>query len=100
MSSYQYVASFHNFSWAHCNAYFYQAAQDVRASQDTLIDVFERIEMFFRRLETYTKVPPTTDMMDMIVQIMVEVISILGIVTKEIKQGRMSEYFLYQYDVV
>ncbi|KAI0275612.1 hypothetical protein BGY98DRAFT_1178224, partial [Russula aff. rugulosa BPL654] len=32
------------------------AAKDVRASQDTLVDVFERIEMFFRRLETYTQV--------------------------------------------
>ena len=39
-------------------------------------------------------------MMDMIVQIMVEVLSILGIATKEIKQGRMSEYFTYKYDVV
>ena len=100
MSSYQYVASFHNFSWAHCNAYSYQAAQDVRASHDTLIDVFERIEMFFRRLEIYTKVPPTMDMMDMIVQIMVEVISILGIATKEIKQGRISECFECKSDVV
>jgi hypothetical protein len=56
--------------------------------------------MFFRRLETYTQVPPTMDMMDMIVQIMVEVLSILGIATKEITQGRMSEYFAYKYDVV
>jgi hypothetical protein len=56
--------------------------------------------MFFRRLETYTQVPPTTAMMDMIIQIMVEVLSILGIATKEIKQGRMSEYFVYKYDVV
>jgi len=56
--------------------------------------------MFFRRLETYTQVPLTTKMMDMIVQIMVEVLSILGIATKEIKQGRMSEYFAYKYDVV
>ncbi|KAF8494600.1 hypothetical protein F5888DRAFT_630200 [Russula emetica] len=76
------------------------AAKDVRASQDTLIDVFERIEMFFRRLETYTQVPPTTNMIDTIVQIVVEVLSILGIATKEIKQGRMSEYFEYRYDVV
>ena len=50
------------------------------------------IEMFFRRLEIYTEVPPTTEMMDIIVQIMVEVLSILGIATKEIKQGRMSKY--------
>jgi hypothetical protein len=72
-------------------AYTCQAAKDVRASQNTLVDAFERIEMFFRRLETYTQVPPTTDMMGMIIQIMVEVLSILGIATKEIKQGRMSK---------
>ena len=39
-------------------------------------------------------------MMDMIIQIMVEVLSILGIATKEIKQGRMSECFAYKYGVV
>jgi hypothetical protein len=55
------------------------------------MDIFERIEMFFRRLEIYTEVPPTTEMMDTIILIMVEVLSILGIATKEIKQGRMSE---------
>ena len=68
-----------------------QTAKNVRASQDTLLDVFERIEMFFRRLETYTEVPLTTEMMDIIIQIVVEVISILGIATKEIKQSRTSE---------
>jgi hypothetical protein len=51
--------------------------------------------MFFRRLEVYTQVPPTTEMMDMLIQIMVEVLSILGIATKEIKQGRLSEYFIF-----
>jgi len=68
-----------------------QATRDVRSSQDTLIDIFERIENFFRRLEVYTEVPPTADMMDMMVKIMVEILSILGIATKEIKQGRTSE---------
>ena len=48
--------------------------------------------MFFRRLEVYTEVQPTTEMMDIIVQIIVELLSILGIVTKEIKQGRLSKY--------
>ena len=64
---------------------------DVRASQDTLIDVFERIENFVRRLETYAEVPPTAEMMDIIMKIMVEVLSILAIATKETKQGRTSE---------
>ena len=47
--------------------------------------------MFFRRLEMYTEVPPTAQMMDIIIRIMVEVLSILGIATKEIGQGRLSE---------
>ena len=71
--------------------YFSQAAKDVRGSQKTVLDIFERIEMFFRRLEVYTGVEPTPEMMDMMVQITVEVLSILGIATKEIKQGRTSE---------
>ena len=75
----------------HCNTYISQTARDVRASQDTLVDIFERIEMFFRRLEIYTEVQPTTEMTDIIIQIMVEVLSILGIATKEIKQGRISK---------
>ncbi|KAF8486298.1 hypothetical protein DFH94DRAFT_678993 [Russula ochroleuca] len=66
-------------------------ARDVRASQDTLIDIFERMENFFQRLEIYTEVSPTPEMIDIIMKIMVEVLSILGIATKEMKQGRTSE---------
>jgi hypothetical protein len=36
-------------------------------------------------------------MMDIIIHIMVEVLSILGIATKEIKQGRISKYSIYKY---
>ena len=74
-----------------------QAAKDVRGSQGTLIDIFERIEMFFRRLEIYTEVQPTSDMMNLALQIIIEVLSILGIATKEIKQSRISKYSLYKY---
>ena len=35
--------------------------------------------------------PRTAEMMDTIILIMVEVLSILGVATKEIRQGRMSE---------
>ena len=61
------------------------------ASQDILIDIFVRIESFFKRLESYTEVRPTDAMTDVIVKIMIEVLSILAIATKEIKQGRSSE---------
>ena len=56
-----------------------------------LVDIFERIQSFFRRLEIYTKVRPTTEMMETIVQILVEVLSILAIATKEIKKSMMSK---------
>ena len=56
--------------------------------------------MFFRRLEIYTEVRPTTEMMDIIIQILVEVLSILGIVTKEMKQGRISKYSADKYVAV
>ncbi|KAH9001953.1 hypothetical protein EDB83DRAFT_854510 [Lactarius deliciosus] len=68
------------------------AAKDVAASQDALVDIFERIESFFRRLEEYSEVPTTEAMKDIIVKIMVEVLGIFGIVTKEMKQGRTKRY--------
>ena len=61
------------------------------ASQDVLIDIFVRIESFFKRLETYTEVRPTAAMTDVIVKIVIEVLSILAISTKQIRQGRSSE---------
>ena len=56
-----------------------------------LIDLFVRMENFFRRLETYTKVSPTPPMLDIIVKIMVEVLTILAIATTDVKQRRASE---------
>jgi preprotein translocase subunit SecY len=56
--------------------------------------------MFFRRLEIYVEVPPTLEMTDIIVQILVEVLSILGIATKEIKEGRTSGSYIYRYIAV
>ena len=56
-----------------------------------LIDIFVRIEGFFMRLESYTEVRPTAVMIYVTVKIMTEVLSILAIATKEIKQGRSSE---------
>jgi len=41
-------------------------AEDVHASHDALIDLIDRIENFFKRLETYTEVPPTHAMIDVI----------------------------------
>lgn len=56
-----------------------------------LIDLFVRMENFFRRLETYTEVPPTPPMLDIIVKILVEVLTILAIATIDVKQRRASK---------
>ncbi|KAI0276991.1 hypothetical protein BGY98DRAFT_659186 [Russula aff. rugulosa BPL654] len=68
------------------------AAKDTRKSHKALIEIFGRIESFFRRLSIYTQVPSTPEMLDTIIQIMVEVLTILGMATKEMKQGRIKKY--------
>ncbi|KAF8487242.1 hypothetical protein DFH94DRAFT_841605 [Russula ochroleuca] len=68
------------------------AAKDTSASQDKLIELFNHIERFFLRLEIYTGIPPTTAMMGIIIEIMVEVLTILAIATKEAKRGRFKKY--------
>jgi hypothetical protein len=45
------------------------------------------------RLGTYIELPPTAEMTDIIVKVMVEVLLILALVTKEIKQGKISKFF-------
>jgi len=55
------------------------------------MELFDRIGFFFRRLEIYTEVPPTTTMTEILVQIMVEALVIVGMATKEAKNGRLSE---------
>ncbi|KAF8492414.1 hypothetical protein F5888DRAFT_914641 [Russula emetica] len=67
------------------------AAKDASTSQEKIIEVFNRIEHFFRRLEIYTVLTPTTAMTDMVVEIMVEVLTILAIATKEVTRGPLSE---------
>ncbi|KAH9957353.1 hypothetical protein BC827DRAFT_1157345 [Russula dissimulans] len=64
----------------------------VRATEAALVSLFERIESFFRRLEAYIAVPSIAGMKDTMVRIMVEVLSILAIVTKEIKQNRAATF--------
>jgi len=49
---------------------------------------------FLKRLEVYTTIPPTPLMTEVIVKIMVELLSVLALASKQIKQGRFSKYAL------
>ena len=72
----------------------HQTAKDVVDSYDALVDLLEAIEHFLKRLDIYTEIPPTPDMDEIIVKIMVELLSTIGLATKELKRGRSSESFL------
>jgi hypothetical protein len=76
-----------------------QAARNVRASYNSIADVFEYIVYFFRRLELYSEVSPTNEMKNIMAKMLVEVLSILAIATKEIKRCRLSE-FLIQFEYI
>jgi len=64
------------------------------------MDLFSRIEYFFCRLEIYTEVPPTTVMTGIAMDIVVEVLTIIGIATKEVKHGLMSELISPWFTIV
>ena len=75
----------------------YQSIKDVSANYDALVDLLESIEQFLNRLDIYIKFPPTvttTAMGVIIVKIMVELLSTIALVTKQIKQNRPRESVL------
>ena len=70
--------------------HLWQAAKDTAANRDVLVKLFERIESFFKRLKIYTNVSPSPAVTDELANNMADVLSILGIATKGIKEGRIS----------
>ena len=72
----------------------HQAANSVINSYDALVDLLESIGIFLKRLDIYTKVPPTPAMDEIVVKIMVELVSTLALATKALKEGRPSESVL------
>ena len=79
------------FNQFRCDIWVCQAASGVTSSYDALLDLFECLGNFLKRLEVYTRIPPIPMMMDLIIKIMVELFSVLALATKQIKQGRFSE---------
>jgi len=72
----------------------HQAANSVINSYDALVDLLESIGNFLKRLDIYTKVPPTPALDEIVVKIMVELVSTLALATKALKEGRPSESVL------
>ena len=75
----------------------------MNASYDALVDLLESIEHLVMRLDTYTRIPHTLTLDEMANMIIVELLSTLALVTKDLKQGRTSkstpiEELLYSID--
>ena len=56
-----------------------------------LADLLESIGHFLNRLEIYTEIPPTEAMNEMVVKILVELLSTLALVKKEIQRRKLGE---------
>ena len=82
------------------DAHISQTAKDASSNRGKFIELFNRIEHFFHRLEIYTGITPTAAMRDIIVEIMVEVLAILAIATKEVKRGRLSGSILHGFPIL
>jgi hypothetical protein len=68
-----------------------QAASGVSSSYDALVDLFECLGNFLKRLRIYTDLPLSPLMTEISVKIMVELLSVLALATKQIRQGRISK---------
>ena len=67
----------------------------MKASYDALIEIFECMEGFVRRLVIYTKIEqPTPAMTEVVIRIMVELISVLALATEQIRKGGLSKSLL------
>ena len=76
--------------------------KDVIASYEALINLFERTQYFLQRLNHYTATSLTPEMMELLAKILAQVLSVLALSTKEMKERRISAlifryFFLADY---
>jgi hypothetical protein len=76
---------------AHFDTDIWQAARDVSASHDVLLDLFERMDDFFNRFKVYSQGFRHPKLAGVLVKVVVKVLNILSIATKEVEKGRASE---------
>lgn len=77
-----------------CGAFFLtfsQAVKDVGKNYNTITDLFERVQFFLLRLRSYTGLPLTVGMTELLGKVMAQILLILALSTKAMKAGRISE---------
>ncbi|KAN0113428.1 hypothetical protein V8E52_007709 [Russula decolorans] len=77
------------------------AAKGVSDDYNALIELFERFERYLRRLQVLTNIP--SGLGEILVEIMVELLGVLALTTRQIKLGRFRKFakklFLGENDV-
>lgn len=73
--------------------YLVNAARDVSACYDAIIELFEQLQYFTKRLGFYTKSNLSAELQEHIVTILVTLFEVFVIAANEIKKGRVRLYF-------
>lgn len=68
------------------------AAKDVSASHEALLNLFSRMDNFFKRFKVYSQSFVNTELAEVLVNVVVKVLNILSIATKEVEQSRAKKY--------
>ncbi|KAH9027734.1 hypothetical protein EDB85DRAFT_2276618 [Lactarius pseudohatsudake] len=67
-------------------------AKASKAGHNALVDLFERVGSFLKRLKIYSGIPLTAEINEVFEKIIVEVLSILALSTKEMERGRTRRF--------
>jgi hypothetical protein len=89
-----YVSFFSSYVGYPCDILVNQEVKAIHSSYDALIDLLDSIERFLYHIDIYTQIHPTPVTDEIIVGIMAELLSTIAAATKELKQGRSSEFIL------
>ena len=71
--------------------------KDVIASYETLVHLFERTQLFLQRLNHYITASLTPELMELLAKILAQVLFVLALSTKEVKQRRISVSIRSEY---
>ena len=74
-----------------------QVVKDVIASYETLINLFERTQYFLQRLNHYITASLTLELTELLAKILAQVLFVLALSTKEMKERRISALIYSKY---
>ena len=79
-------------------AFYYQTAKSISTSYDALVDLFDCIGNFLKRLMIHRNFTP--GITEIAVKVLAELLSVLGFATKQMQMRRFSESILMKSSVV